>query len=207
MDIRQVFSDFSLKVKEDRKTQVLLGIVIIFLLWGTLGSSQKKSQRIYIPEEELRIDTGATAQSEQSRDIVSALGAQVKEAERKSTQQAEAIQDIQEQMQKDNQKTADILRKIIEKITDLETAATNRNVNNDTPPVPQEGEDIEIPENEGLTSFGELDAAEVEIPKAPERKHIAVIGAADSVKVKLLAGVHAPTDGTPYPVVLELIDT
>ncbi|NLF25448.1 MAG: hypothetical protein GX589_07295, partial [Deltaproteobacteria bacterium] len=31
-------------------------------------------------------------------------------------------------------------------------------------------------------------------------------GAGDSVRVKLLAGVNAPTDGTPYPVVFELAD-
>ena len=206
MDIRQVLSDFSLKLKEDRKTQVLVGVVILFFLWGALGSSQKRAPRVQVEEEEIRVDTGATAESEQSRDIVNSLGVKVNEAMKLSQKESEKLQELAEQVNTDNQKTAEILRKIIEKITDIETAAANKNSNNDTPPIPQEGADIEVPEDQGLTSFGELDAAEVEIPKAPERKHLAVIGAADSVKVKLLAGVHAPTDGTPYPVVLELID-
>jgi conjugal transfer pilus assembly protein TraB len=39
----------------------------------------------------------------------------------------------------------------------------------------------------------------------PQKPKLAAIMPGDSVRVKLLAGVNAPTDGTPYPVVLKLI--
>jgi len=41
-------------------------------------------------------------------------------------------------------------------------------------------------------------------PPAPQREKVAFVGAGDSVRIKLLAGVNAPTDGTPYPVVFQL---
>jgi conjugal transfer pilus assembly protein TraB len=57
--------------------------------------------------------------------------------------------------------------------------------------------------DEGMESFGNetVDAAP---PPPPAPAKIAYIGAGDSVRVKLLAGVNAPTDGTPYPVVFSL---
>lgn len=53
-------------------------------------------------------------------------------------------------------------------------------------------------------SFG-FDDQRVAPPAPPPVKPIAVVGEGDSVRVRVLAGVNAPTDGTPYPVVLQLI--
>jgi hypothetical protein len=66
-------------------------------------------------------------------------------------------------------------------------------------PVPQQGDQ--------LTGFGDIDNQDMVAPPAqPERQKQAFIGAGDSVRIKLLAGVNAPTDGTPYPVVFSLAD-
>jgi hypothetical protein len=53
-------------------------------------------------------------------------------------------------------------------------------------------------------SFG-FDDQRVAPPAPPPVKPVAVVGEGDSVRVRVLAGVNAPTDGTPYPVVLQLI--
>ena len=68
------------------------------------------------------------------------------------------------------------------------------------------GQPIPALEDDGLKSWGELDQPLVEAPFRPSPKRIAIVGAGDSVRIKLLAGVNAPTDGTPYPVVFELVD-
>ncbi len=54
-----------------------------------------------------------------------------------------------------------------------------------------------------LESFGNEEPGVAPPPPAAPRK-IAYIGTGDSVRIKLLAGVNAPTDGTPYPVVFKL---
>jgi conjugal transfer pilus assembly protein TraB len=59
-------------------------------------------------------------------------------------------------------------------------------------------------EPDELQSFG-MEQPELAPPPAPPPGKIAIIGAGDSVRVKLLAGVNAPTDGSPYPVVFKLI--
>jgi hypothetical protein len=46
---------------------------------------------------------------------------------------------------------------------------------------------------------------EVEVPPPPPVQKTALIGAGDSVRVKLLAGVNAPIDGSPYPVLMKLV--
>ena len=56
-----------------------------------------------------------------------------------------------------------------------------------------------------MDTFPESSQPDVVPPsvKAGARPEV-LIGAGDSVRVRLLAGVNAPTDGTPYPVVLKL---
>ncbi len=56
-----------------------------------------------------------------------------------------------------------------------------------------------------LASWGGA-PAEIAPPPPPAPKKVAIIAPGDSVRVKLLAGVNAPTDGTPYPVVFKLVD-
>lgn len=58
---------------------------------------------------------------------------------------------------------------------------------------------------DALASFGEVTEPAIAPPAPPAPKRMAVIMPGDSVRAKLLAGVNAPTDGTPYPVVLKLI--
>lgn len=60
-------------------------------------------------------------------------------------------------------------------------------------------------DSEELEPFGMDDSAPQ--PPTPDiRSKTAFIGVGDSVRLKLLSGVNAPTDGTPYPVVFGLVD-
>lgn len=57
---------------------------------------------------------------------------------------------------------------------------------------------------DNLESFGQIEEKEKKKTKK-ELKKVAFIGAGDSVQVELIAGVNAPTDGTPYPVIFKLV--
>jgi hypothetical protein len=99
------------------------------------------------------------------------------------------------------EKTATILKKMIDKMED-----NSANVGSQQPqPVgmaPSEAPPEE--ETDEIESFG-LEDAEVGPAPTPTPQRVAFVGAGDSVRVKLMAGVNAPTDGTPYPVLLKLI--
>jgi conjugal transfer pilus assembly protein TraB len=56
-----------------------------------------------------------------------------------------------------------------------------------------------------MASFGDTSNTEVAPPPPPPDRKKVVIMPGDTLRVRLLSGVHAPTDGTPYPVVVEAV--
>jgi hypothetical protein len=102
--------------------------------------------------------------------------------------------------------TAEIFKKLLERMAELQNSAGSvqpaatgpRNIGDVTAP------DLIGAPPEELEGLGVVE--EVAAPPAPPIKpKLAALMPGDSVRVKLLAGVNAPTDGTPYPVVLKLI--
>ena len=97
--------------------------------------------------------------------------------------------------------TAEIFKKLLERMAELQNSAGSsqpvstgpRNIGDVTAPdligAPPE-------ELEGLGTVEEIAAP----PAPPMKPKLAALMPGDSVRVKLLAGVNAPTDGTPYPV-------
>ncbi|MGI6524050.1 MAG: TraB/VirB10 family protein [Bdellovibrionota bacterium] len=202
MALRQSIDDLILKLREDRKTQVIACVIVIFLVWGIFGDAKK--QRIHV-EPDIIVDTGATANEETRNDFMIAYGQKIDKAQSEAQKNAQNLQEMSEKIARNEEQTAAIMKRMLEKMADLENTVTNASIKQEQP-VDIEGEEIIEQVPEGLESFGELENSEVEIPAPPKEQRLAVIGTGDSVKVKLLAGVHAPVDGTPYPVVMELID-
>jgi len=202
MDIRQSVSDLILKLKEDRKTQVIAIIAVFCVIFLALG---EKPQRRFKPSEDIVVDAGATSEKEKSGELMTAFGNQLNNAKKQQEATEKRIQDLTDKMSENEEQTAAIMKRLIEKISDLDNALLNAQATKDGP-INATAEDVEATEEDGLTSFGQLEEEEVKIPEEEKPERLAVIGAADSVRVKLLTGVHARTDGVPYPVVMEFVD-
>jgi hypothetical protein len=125
-----------------------------------------------------------------------------------TTQSAALREDLDAQkkaMQEYEATTAEIFKKIIERLSTIQdtTGAQPASSGN-----PQSIGEVSAPDLVGaqadeLESLGSPDVAAAP-PAQPVRPKLAALMPGDSVRVKLLAGVNAPTDGTPYPVVLKL---
>ncbi|RIL05043.1 MAG: hypothetical protein DCC75_12065 [Proteobacteria bacterium] len=102
-------------------------------------------------------------------------------------------------------RTAEIFKRILERMAETEAAVTNANLQNASPVDVGDGRDpsADLDDEDELETIG-FDEPVVAPPAPPEKAKIAFVAAGDSVRVKLLAGVNAPTDGTPYPVVFKL---
>jgi hypothetical protein len=110
-------------------------------------------------------------------------------------------------MQEYEATTAEIFKKILERLEQVQSTTATQSVTStgpqdlggitDTAPVSVNTDELERIEEEP--------AVAVQPPPQPAKQRLAAIMPGDSVRVKLLAGVNAPTDGTPYPVVLKLI--
>jgi len=205
----QQLKDLAAKVKTDRKTWIfsIIGVLILgFLFFAPSG--QKPQARKQVAKREM--DTPKLASNEAYTDIVDRFrvdleklqseNAQIKD---QSVQQKQALDEYQ-------QRTAEIFKKMLEKMADNQNAKNTGNtgsVGSEVQLATTDSPVIPISANmspQELESFG-MDQQQIVPPTEPEPEKVAVIGAGDSVRVELLAGVNAPTDGTPYPVVFKLV--
>lgn len=217
MEIKQKVQDFILLVKQERKYQVMLALVVVFLAWGFLSSherSVRRPTRFTLPQQPVDKDATGAGKWEAFDDLVVRFDKEIKN-QRKGLEEALVKIDETNAAVLDTQtRTAEILKKVIGRLTDLErrpmhtvsaagadgTAASAEDGGWD-----EIAQEPDLPA-EALEPWGEsLDEQEVMPPPEPEKKQrIAVVGVGDSVRVKLLAGVNAPTDGTPYPTLFKL---
>lgn len=205
----QQLKDLAAKVKTDRKTWIfsIIGVLILgFLFFAPSG--QKPQARKQVAKREM--DTPKLASNEAYTDIVDRFrvdleklqseNAQIKD---QSVQQKQALDEYQ-------QRTAEIFKKMLEKMADNQNAKNAGNtgsVGSEVQLATTDSPVLPISANmspQELESFG-MDQQQIVPPTEPEPEKVAVIGAGDSVRVELLAGVNAPTDGTPYPVVFKLV--
>ncbi len=210
--MRQKLQDLMSLLKRDRKTQVIAGAVALAVLFLVFGEGNRSAG---IPRRGAfqKPGTGAMGANEAYGDLVQRFNADV-ETLKESTHNLSVAIETQGQKQSEyEQRTAEIFKRILERIAETEVALTNASMPGARGPIDiGEGvaplaEDIaqEPKEEESLESLFPESGADVAPPAPPAPQKVAVVGAGDSVRIKLLAGVNAPTDGTPYPVVFKLV--
>ena len=204
MDPRQKSRDLLLLLKQDRKAQVLAGVFLLLMIWGVFGDA-KPRRYANQPKPEVQVNSGANPADEAYRDLITRFAADLNVVKETTVRNAEKTAELRQNIEQYEERTAEIFKKIIERMADLEAGVANAN-NQFEDPIDVVGEPIGDIPSDSLQPFGDLDEAEVAPPPIPVREKIAMIGAGDSVRVKLLAGVNAPTDGTPYPVIFKLVD-
>lgn len=209
--MQQKVKDLIEKIKTERKytfIALFVAIAMLFLFFSAepprSGAGKKAKKAKETPNEQV----AALAQKEAYEDIITrfqsdlaTLKEENKAAKSESTELKKSMKDYEE-------RTAEIFKKILEKMAD------QQNQPKQVVAVQPQGDDSssgsgttaldDSLSNQELESFG-LDQKSVAPPAPPAPQKIAFVGAGDSVRVKLLAGVNAPTDGTPYPVVFKLL--
>lgn len=216
--MQQKIKDLWLRIRTERKfTFMALGIgaAIIFLVFsagepGRVG--KKKATTKTTPQEQV----AALAQKEAYEDIITRFQSDLQMLKDDNKQSRAESDELKKSMKDYEERTAQIFSQIIKKMADQQqTGAAGGAGNGSLPPRPVDVpggagdsmsnsiDDVSL-SNQELESFG-LDQKQVAPPAPPPPQKVAFIGAGDSVKVKLLAGVNAPTDGTPYPVVFKLV--
>jgi hypothetical protein len=185
-----------------RKGKTAVGVVVLcgLVLAFAPGNKQNRSP-FYRPKAAPEdVKTGKTKTDDMAQDIVTSFKSEVEELKRQNRASQDQIKKQQTQLQDYEQQTAAILKKMLDKMDDQNPgqggAAPAPVELAQTAPAPEEEEVVE--------QFG-MKEPEVGPPPTPTPRRVAFIGAGDSVRVKLLAGVNAPTDGTPYPVMLKLV--
>ena len=214
--MKQQLKDLALRLKGERKWRFIGLGVLALLAWVMMQNPPPSA-----PRTDTRPTQMGSSNSIQSKEVVDDLMSRFKSEQdelRKQVQDAnKQLQDNQQALQDYEQRTAEIFKKILERMSDQNSGSGGRMPASN--PVDAGGADggnrnmamnnvdqpIDEPQapNE-LEPFGG-EAFEPPPPPPPAPVKVAFVGAGDSVRIKLLAGVNAPTDGTPYPVVFKLV--
>jgi len=197
--MKQFLRDLPLRLKSDRKTQVMAFILAGCVMY--LALADNKPRRI-AARPKLEKQAALNDPNERWTDLVNRFNGDLN---RLNTQTAALKEDLDAQkkaMQEYEATTAEIFKKILEKMS--------QPVSQPEPPPPVVNNTGAIQDTVVLPPEGDLGKAfdDVVAPLPPERPikpKLAALMPGDSVRIKLLAGVNAPTDGTPYPVVLKLL--
>jgi hypothetical protein len=198
----QALKDFGLRLKSERKTQVVTGVVLLALVWLCFGDSPPRRR----PREPKAVQVGANDPNERWTDLVERFNGQLNQLTQQSNAMREDIDSQKKAMQEYEATTAEIFKKILERLAEVQTSSatvTQQSTPRDLGQVT--GAELVTANPDELESLGTNEVVAVQPPPQPSKAKLAAIMPGDSVRVKLLAGVNAPTDGTPYPVVLKLI--
>lgn len=193
--------DIWLRVTSERKSQVIAVVVVGSLIWLVFGDSGKRR----IPPPQQQVSVGANNPREQWEDLVERFDVQLTQMKSAQGSQAKELEDMKKSMQDYEATTAEIFKKVLERLNEVQNAQSQVGSS-----APGDGTDVGSAElasvsPDELESIAPPEAVEVRPPAKAAPRKIAFIGPGDSVRLKLLAGVNAPTDGTPYPVVFKLI--
>jgi hypothetical protein len=207
MSVKQQLKDFSVRLKGERKIQVISGLVVISLLaLFFMDNSPKRPRRGANTSEQTTVGAGALNRNA-FPDMTSRFDMELEALRVQSAQTAEDSRQIRKSLTELEERTAEVFRKIIERMdatSQMQSAAVGGGYS--YPEAVNYYEDqMENITPDTLDSFGLDDSIDVAPPVPPLPARLAVVGAGDSVRVRLLAGVNAPTDGTPYPVVFQLV--
>jgi hypothetical protein len=214
--------DYLTLLQTDRKTQIIagVGLALILALFFNRPPEPKKNP-FKKPAAPQKISAGGAGTAEAYEDLVTSFAQDLKVLQ-ESQKRLEDRQDSEDKrFEEYDAKTAAIFTKILERMNSGEMGGSNANNNGsmmqssgmapvdvesgDNGATAGQGNGAFAPASQELEPFG-LENAEPAPPPLPPREKSAFVAVGDSVRIKLLAGVNAPTDGTPYPVVFKLHD-
>ncbi len=203
MSMKQKIEDLSLLLKSDRKAQAIAGCCVLALAFLVFSEPPKRRG---IPKQQVAqapVQSAGMGFEEAFQDLVTTLQDGQKKLGDDMQKVKTEIADIRTDQENAEMRTAEIFKKLIDRIQQQQTV-TNVAVNQPPDPVDYK---TEFPEQEpdSLEPFGDVDNNQIAPPAPPKEAKEVLISPGDTVRIKLLAGVNAPTDGTPYPVIFKLV--
>lgn len=196
--------DFLELLKHDRKTQIFTFVGLILII-GFIMTSPEPRKKVKKYARPAKVSTGGVGASEAYKDIIQAFSKDVQVLQEQVKDLQKSVEERDKRFEEYDAKTSKVFTQILERINAAEDLA-RQSIARAREGAVGTGESVSfVPPSEELEPFGLVEEEPVP-PKVVERPKAAVISVGDTARVQLIAGVNAPTDGTPYPVIFKLID-
>ncbi|NBW40041.1 hypothetical protein EBR25_03450 [bacterium] len=214
MSIKQKASDLVQLLKKERKAQVaavLVGLAAIFMITYEPKKPRPKPNLHRATTQQSSETLGMASANELYDDLQKVVVQRLDVLQESQEQFKTALDNTNKRIEENEIRTAEIFETLIKRVESQRAAlpeysqssATDGKPISDTPLFPEE----DILAADSLETFGEVSDGGVVAPPILEDldPRSAYIAPTDFVRVRLLAGVNAPTTGAPYPVLMELI--
>ena len=205
MSLRERFDDIMMVVQNDRRVWTGAGLLFVSILIVLLSSDSKPSKRKINGKHNQVADTSSFTPDEAWQDLITAFNEDVKSLGRQSKENKEITDRMASEFRDYKKDSNALFERIVSAVEDVNSQVENLQ-NRPAPQVQVASveQPLELEGSQEMLPFG-FDVADIPPPPTkPSAKKVKFIGPSDAVEVRLLTGVNAPVDGTPYPVTFEL---
>ena len=116
------FKDIWLRVTSERKSQVIAVVVLGCILWLVFGDSGRRNR---LPPQQREVNVGANDPKEQWQDLIERFDTQLTQLKSMTGSQQKEIDDIKKSMQDYEATTAEIFKKVLERLAEVQNANSN----------------------------------------------------------------------------------
>ncbi len=211
MDVKQVFEDVKLRAKNDRRVWAVGVLAVVALVLWSASTDRAKTKR---PRQGIEVESAsnpAPGGNEAYEDLIKYISDDQKNTQAAVREQASQLDRISKEQKASQEKLTGVISEIVNRIELLDEGL--KKVEN-TKPEPGDSAGG-VPANdqmasnsnepETLETFGGQEAPLPVPPTPPQLTRRTFISPGDAVQLRLLTGVAAPVDGTPYPVMFKLL--
>jgi len=215
VDIKQLAEDLKLRAKNDRRVWAVMGLALVALILWSFSSDRGRAKRTRPGIELEQASNQGSTGNEAYEDLMKYLADDLKNTQAAIRQQAEQTDRLTKETKANNEKITGVIGEIVNRIEVMDEAVKKveqmKVEQSDTALASASGgQGQEMMGGEAQPQELEVIGGEVAIappppPAVPQLSRRTFISPGDAVPVRLLSGVAAPVDGTPYPVMFKLL--
>ncbi len=202
----QKLDDIKLLIKNDRRVWAVAGFLVFALVvWAATGKEPRGQGRAKVEME--TASNQSTDEREAYEDLTLAFRQDFDRLNKQGKEVEAVAKRLDAELKEHKQRSTGIFETLVDRLEELGRAIDRleegqQNAAKGAVQV-EESKDSPI-EQDSLEQLGFTQASVPPPPPAPKPLKVSVITSGDIVKLKLLTGVNAPVDGTPYPVVFKV---
>ena len=209
MGLQERIGNLKLIVKNDRRVWFIAGfLALLFVLYSLSNDKPKYRTQPALAPTAARGEASTLGGKDGTKELISTYGWEIQNIKDTLSATTAVIDRNISDTTRDRQAMQGVIESVVDRLTQIDRnfAKLDEKVNNLNS---GSGYDGSRHVNSGYDSlsgpeiFG-LEAPQGPPPLPPRPLKMTVITPGDSVAVKLLTGVNAPVDGTPYPVLFQI---
>lgn len=209
MDIKQKLNDAKLIAKSDRRVWAVGGVILMIVLMFTM-SGDRKARRQKGTAQDQQSASSMTDPGEAYKDLVKSLQADLANLASNQRESKESNERSRREFLAHKAEAEGVFQMVAERLESISEEQKNLRTQLEQRPEQEAAPSQTVDDmGEEAASVGSFGFDETSVPPPPPPAPVApgkstFISPGDIVPVRLLTGVAAPTDGTPYPVVFSM---